>query len=584
MFQLDWYDEKAFRKREKEENEDIGSFFNKANVAAVGLTFWAEHCLECAPPLCYKSCENYSKRADGRCRRTEYGLKKEACGNSLLGYGVRLKFRCSAKLETKLFSRFMTVKKYCDIAGRYEDYINRICSLKINRKRFFNSAGYFWLNKVLAQIPSKAFAPDLFLLELYSLHPEPYKMLVEAVAVDWAVVSRASYVIAPGFNSCAIEYEKLISGKQKPTVLRIYPENNLEAELILYTADFVKLKDTQVKCVVWDLDNTIWEGVLSEAEGEMALKKDARAVIEAMDKRGILQTIASKNDYDIAWPQLERLGISNYFLYPAINWGQKSKSLEQIAKKLNIGLDTFAFIDDSPFERAEVQSALPEVRVYPEVDLAGLLKKSEFEVPVTAASSNRRELYRLDAQRNEMLACFDGAYLDFLSSLEMKISISPVDNEQKKDRCYELLQRTNQLNLTGRRYTNQEYGEILFDKSRQNLSVGCVDKLGDYGTIAFISVLNNASSCVIAEMAVSCRAAKRHIEHTLISWLATAIAAPRGLTEIYIAYKETCKNKPMLNALVDIGFTLCPDNDKLMRIDTNTIKEYDGIISVEYDF
>ena len=85
-----------------------------------------------------------------------------------------------------------------------------------------------------------------------------------------------------------------------------------------------------------------------------------------LDERGILQTIVSKNDHHEAWAMVEKLGLAEYFLYPAIGWGRKSDSLRRIAERLNIGLDTFAFVDDSAFERAEVAEALPMVRVYDE--------------------------------------------------------------------------------------------------------------------------------------------------------------------------------------------------------------------------
>ena len=97
-----------------------------------------------------------------------------------------------------------------------------------------------------------------------------------------------------------------------------------------------------------------------------ALAGNQDSAFRRRDERGILQTVVSKNDHEAAWEQIERLGLAEFFLHPAINWGQKSNNLRQIASRLNIGLDSFALIDDAAFERAEVAGSLKQVRVYSE--------------------------------------------------------------------------------------------------------------------------------------------------------------------------------------------------------------------------
>ena len=137
------------------------------------------------------------------------------------------------------------------------------------------------------------------------------------------------------------------------------------------------------------------------------------ACIRALDERGILQTIVSKNDWEQAWAAIEALELGEYFLHPAINWGQKSESLKEISRRLNIGLNTFALVDDSPFERGEVSAALPQVRVYPETEICELLRLAEFDVPVTEASRRRRQSYREEHTRQEIRAAFTGDYTTF---------------------------------------------------------------------------------------------------------------------------------------------------------------------------
>ncbi|MGH3930724.1 MAG: HAD-IIIC family phosphatase, partial [Pseudonocardiaceae bacterium] len=116
-----------------------------------------------------------------------------------------------------------------------------------------------------------------------------------------------------------------------------------------------------VKCLVWDLDQTLWRGILLE-EGEPELTDEVRAVITALDARGILQAVASRNDHDHAWAWLEKLGVAEYLIQARIGWGRKSDSVKAIADELGFAHGAIAFIDDQPAERAEVAYHLPEVR------------------------------------------------------------------------------------------------------------------------------------------------------------------------------------------------------------------------------
>ena len=149
---------------------------------------------------------------------------------------------------------------------------------------------------------------------------------------------------------------------------------------------------------------------------ERKLRKNVELVVRTLDERGILQTVASKNHHDDAWRLVESFGLGQYILHPAINWDEKSLSLTRIAKKLNIGIDTFALIDDSSFERAQVERALPTVRTYPESELLELLERSEFAVPITQESKTRRLSYVTEVQRQETSTQFGDDYEAFLRS------------------------------------------------------------------------------------------------------------------------------------------------------------------------
>lgn len=180
-------------------------------------------------------------------------------------------------------------------------------------------------------------------------------------------------------------------------------------------------KKLGVKCVVWDLDDTLWNGTLLEG-GVKGLQTEVLEVIRALDRRGILQSIASKNEHAPALAQLEALGIAEYFLYPQINWGPKSASIERIAKDLNIGIDTLAFIDDQTFELDEVRFALPQVMCIPATEIGAVLARSEF-IPrfITEDSGRRRAMYMADITRNKVGEHFNGPQDAFLASLDMRL-------------------------------------------------------------------------------------------------------------------------------------------------------------------
>ena len=207
-----------------------------------------------------------------------------------------------------------------------------------------------------------------------------------------------------------------------------------------------------IKCVVWDLDNTIWDGILLE-DNAVRLRMDVVEVLEELDRRGILLSIASRNAFEVALAKLAEFGIREDFLYPQINWNSKSFSIRAIAQSLNIGLDTLAFVDDQPFEREEVQFELSGVWCVDAVNIKKLLDlpmlKPRF---ITPESKLRRKMYLSDMQRQRAESVFGGASEEFLRQLGMIFTIKRAQEEDLQ-RAEELTIRTNQLNTTGYTYS-----------------------------------------------------------------------------------------------------------------------------------
>ncbi len=248
-----------------------------------------------------------------------------------------------------------------------------------------------------------------------------------------------------------------------------------------------KKKKQTIKCLVWDLDNTVWEGILLE-DPEVRLRPEVPEILKTLDERGILHSIASRNDHDLAMAKLRELGIEEYFLYPQINWNSKSSSVAQIAADINIGLDAVAFVDDQPFEREEVAFSHPQVFCLDAAALAEITGRPEM-MPrfVTEDSKRRRAMYQADIHRNRAEGEFVGPKEEFLAGLEMVFTIAPAREEDLK-RAEELTVRTHQLNTTGYTYSYDELAAFSRSPRHHLLIASLTDRYGTYGKIGLALV------------------------------------------------------------------------------------------------
>jgi FkbH-like protein len=273
-----------------------------------------------------------------------------------------------------------------------------------------------------------------------------------------------------------------------------------------------------IKCVVWDLDNTLWDGVLLENK-TVSLRPKVVEIIKTLDRRGILQSIASRNDYDAAMQQLQALGLADYFLYPQLGWGSKVSSIKKIARQINIGLEAVVFIDDQPFERDEVRFSLPEVRCFDAADLDQLLDLPEMKPRfVTRDSGMRRLMYRSDMVRNQAEEAYVGPKEAFLASLGMVLTIfSP--REEDLQRAEELTVRTNQLNSTGYTYSYDQLNYFRHSNQYQLLMASLEDKYGPYGHIGLALVACDENVWTIKLLLMSCRVMARGVGSIMLTHL-----------------------------------------------------------------
>jgi FkbH-like protein len=273
-----------------------------------------------------------------------------------------------------------------------------------------------------------------------------------------------------------------------------------------------------VKCLVWDLDNALWNGILLE-NGEVSLREGAWDVVQTLDSRGILQSIASRNDEAHALANLRELGLDEYFLYPQINWNSKVESIRTIARSLDIGLDAIAFIDDDALEREEVRFSLPAVMSVDPLELTKLLGMPEFNPPfITEDSRRRRSMYLSDIERNKAQAAFVGPDQEFLATLEMRLSISRAQEDDLR-RAEELTLRTNQLNTTGITYSYEELDRFRQSPRHDLLVADLKDKYGNHGKIGLALVERQEGVRTIKLLLMSCRVISRGVGTIILNYI-----------------------------------------------------------------
>lgn len=276
----------------------------------------------------------------------------------------------------------------------------------------------------------------------------------------------------------------------------------------------------ETKCVVWDLDETIWNGILSE-QSNVSLKPGIREVLETLDARGILHSIASRNDHAQAMSKLVELGLDHYFIYPQIGWGAKSQSVRAVAERINIGVDTLAFVDDQAFERDEVQYNVPEVMCLDAASLMDIPKLPEMNPRfITEDSKRRRQMYLADAARKQLEDTYTGPQEEFLSSLNMVFTISRAREEDLK-RAEELTVRTHQLNTTGYTYSYEELDALRVSPKHLLLIAGLDDRYGTYGKIGLALVEKHPELWSIRLLLMSCRVLSRGVGSVLINHIRT---------------------------------------------------------------
>ncbi len=345
------------------------------------------------------------------------------------------------------------------------------------------------------------------------------------------------------------------------------------------------LRGKSRKCLVLDLDNTVWGGVIGDdgldaiALGQGNPRGEAFLAVQrlalALRERGIVLAVASKNDDEVAREPFRKhpdmlLREEHIAVFQA-NWQDKASNLEAIASALDIGTDALVLLDDNPVERAYVRSVLPEVGI-PELPddpaLYGraLLFGGYFEaVTFSKEDRARADAYQANAQRAQLKAQI-GDVSDFLKSLDMTISFAPFDSSGR-GRIAQLINRSNQFNLTTRRYSEHEIAAMEADPSLFTVQVRLADRFGDNGMISVVICRDREETWEVDTWVMSCRVLGRRVEEAVLAEIVKAAVAA-GKTGVIGAYIDSGRNSLVRDHYRKLGFTpvAAEDDQTLWRL------------------
>ena len=348
-------------------------------------------------------------------------------------------------------------------------------------------------------------------------------------------------------------------------------------ELALEYVKFLRaLTGKTKKCLVLDLDNTLWGGVVGE-EGPHGIALgpeypgsafvDFQRAVRGLRQRGVILAIASKNnpaDVDEVFATNSHMVLQREdFSVVRVGWNAKSQSLSEIATHLNIALDHIVFVDDNSFECDEVVHALPAVTVLPlpiqpEHFVRTLLKPGYFDsLSMSTEDLRRAELYEQRDQAEELRARSESLE-DFYRRLEMEVTFAPVDNSSLA-RAAQLTQKTNQFNVTTIRYTEAEILERCVNPDNLVKTVRVRDRFGDSGIVGVMMARASGSDVEIDTLLLSCRVIGRTVETAMLAHV-SEYATQRGALRLRGRIVPTAKNAPARDLYERHGFRSDPND------------------------
>ena len=560
-------------------------------------------------PTCYGTCAFYTPRRDLKCRRFDKGIEAVRARGVAGGLGLRVSFRKWGKLEAEM--RPAVVSRERGFSLQFgEAVVDEFLAAALLPHRLHDGLAIAWTRAKtkIASVGPSAATFDTFLIETFSeTDVDCVFTLTVKPKISTGQYFQRHFTMKPEYNR--VEFAaadiRAVVDLDNRVLVQIEPVETLSDNAFIFTVlEFVAFKDAhkastaaltaparatdtavskpaaKVKCVVWDLDNTLWRGTLIEDGFEnLTLNADAVVAIKELDERGILHSVVSKNNPDEALDALKRFGLSEYFLAPQIGWGPKSAAMTEIARLLNINKNTFLFVDDQAFERAEVSSAHLDIRVLDDSRIGGLTAMRELDLPVTEEARNRRQMYKVEQMRESAFRQEDRSFLEFLKSCDITLTISALA-EANAARVFELSQRTNQLNYAGRATIRKDVDDLLygFASGKEGLVLSCADKFGDYGIIGFAIV--DVQRFHVENFFMSCRVQHKKVDHAFFAWLIDRAMAS-GQDVVSTVFHFSGRNQSARQVLEEMKFAPTSEDETFASPRLEELPERDIVTVID---
>lgn len=318
------------------------------------------------------------------------------------------------------------------------------------------------------------------------------------------------------------------------------------------------------KVIAVDCDHTLWRGICGEdgargVELTPAHLQLQRALLRQHDA-GVLLCLCSKNNTQDVWAVFEAHPSMplrpDHFISNRINWEPKSNNLRSLAQELELGLDSFVLFDDSTMECAEVASGCPSVLTVnvpkEQEEILALLDHCWIldRLGVTEDAAQRVQQYKKNRERKQALASASSIEA-FMASLDLEVAVTPMTPDQL-GRVAELIQRTNQFNLSGRRRSAGELGTLIATSAMRCLVVKVRDRFGDYGLVGAVLAKAVDDRLEVDTFVLSCRVLGRGVEHKIVNELGR-VGRKEGLAGVVLTYRKTDRNEPA-RAFLDAAF------------------------------
>lgn len=333
-----------------------------------------------------------------------------------------------------------------------------------------------------------------------------------------------------------------------------------------------RLAIARKKVMIVDLDNTLWGGVVGEdgpaglvigPSGPGAAYRDVQRRLKELSRTGVLLAAVSKNerrDAIAAFEKNQQMVLdAEDFVAIVATWDPKPEGIRGLAAQLNLGLDSFVFLDDNPVEREAIRQAIPEVTVldFPR-DVAALPRVVEVAAAehfwidrLTAEDESKTSQYQQEAKREDFRATADNMD-DYLRQLEVKIMIGEVD-DARRSRTAQLTQKTNQFNVLTQRHSAEELGRLRELPGHHTFAVSVSDRFGDSGQVGVVMVEVDGTTATVSNLLMSCRVMGRAIEDATFAAIEKHLV-DQGVATILAAYERTERNTPVAGLFDRLGF------------------------------